>query len=118
MSSITYRGVNLDIIRTREVLNVPIMSSDRTTYLYTQRTVDFDCWYNPRATAYTRPVFPLPVVTPNAMPFSTDNALQHYLSQPRGKLVVNMGNGEIIHSPRNLATVDAKGIGPVVEACE
>lgn len=122
--SVTYRGITMKVVNTREHIRRHIFSPDQTTYLYTQWTYDFDCRYNPAATSYVQ-------FAPNdldfanitiaerqgEMPAITDLVLRKFLAQPRGLLIVNPARGgEILRSPETGFTVDCKN-GPIVEEC-
>lgn len=114
MTIMRYRTIRLEVVNTRGVERRNIMSADGTTYLYTHWIFDFDCRYNPAATSYRRGA--TPVQQAGVFPFETDEALQHYLSQPRGQLEVDMGNGLLVRSPNLGSATDAKN-GPWVEEC-
>lgn len=96
MSTLTYNGIQLEILDTLDFRQQAQYSADGTTYLYTRYEVEVECVFNPKATSY-RPTNPgakphpndsEPVKVEGQMAGITTAALQHKLSQPRGKLLL------------------------------
>jgi hypothetical protein len=87
---VDYGVVRMQLTKVNEVLQRPILSEDRTTYLYTEQSYSFICVFNPAATAYSgvNATTNFPNVSPGAFPGSTTASVTGYLSQPRLKLKV------------------------------
>lgn len=122
--------LTLQIVRTNYHHRIPRFSSDGTTYLYTEWLFDFDCIFNPGATAFQKspgggpgdgtcniPVAVLRGVTDPATgrvdgqwPAQTDAAIRHLLAIPRQVVtLVDEANpaNVLLESPMTFTSVAA-----------
>lgn len=123
-TKIFYRDIELKVVKTRQCQKRHLKDPSNTDYTMTEWTFDVDCIYNPEATS-VKHNYELNTVdqNPGHHPFETDDALQRYLSAPRGKLVVyglGAGTGPVnqilVMSPISGMECDVMG-GPFVEYC-
>ncbi len=88
---ISYGAVDFTALQIRTISRKLRLSADGTTYLWTDWVIDVVCIYNPKATSFTGPG--VPIATPAAgageIAPMTDNALRHYLAQPRRRLQIS-----------------------------
>lgn len=116
MAIVTYRGIELDVVQTNEFGRKEVMSSDGTTYLYTEWTIDVNCVLNPQATSYIAGAVGVsPTQQDGKNSTDTDKAIREWLLQPRGTLSVSV-DGLLLTSPLSGYVVDAAN-GPIPEIC-
>ena len=107
MSTVIYNGVKMELVKTNGVERIPIFSSDKTTYLYTQWTHDFVAVLNPSATSYDA----AGVAAANQIPLVTDKAIRHKLTQGHATYEWYVGEAgvladRVIRSPAPAAKTD------------
>ncbi len=98
MSVCYYNGIVLELIQTVNDERHDIYSEDTQDYLYTERTLTFMGIYNPAATSYAL-VPPLARRAVRRAGVVTDEAVRHYLSEPRKPLlylIEDQANGAIV----------------------
>lgn len=104
MSTITYNGIALKLVRTRRCDRIDVYSDDGSkSYLYTRWDIEVETYYNPRATNYA-----------GQLPAVTDVAIRQTLRQPRGVFEWRIGNAVWIRSP---AIDPLTGVGFATDAC-
>jgi hypothetical protein len=115
MSTLSYRGIVLDVTETVEYSRTPVHDA-RNNYLYTTVRIRVRGYLNEDATAYTRGMGRGSQVRPSdrgvnslVTPAVTANAVRHVLEQPRGELIYTDGDVEMIHSPNGAETDAANG---------
>jgi len=122
-SYIVYNNVILNVTELISFTRVPVY--DGPQWLYNKVNIHVRCTYNPNTVSYTPDPTYTPYVIPLAqdgnLPATTDQAIRHALSQPRGPLLYVVGNQTLVSSPgfqpdrKTLYPCDAKaGPYPVV----
>lgn len=92
MSVVIYNGIKMELVKTNGVERIPIFSSDKTTYLYTQWTHDFVAILNPAATAYDA----AGVAAAGSLPIVTDKVLRHKLAQGHAVYEWYVGDANVV----------------------
>lgn len=120
MQLLSYNGIILECLHTREIDRTAVFTEDKTTYLYTRWTIDVECVYHGGQTSYRAVGVGDPLPLAGEPPVLTDVAIRQYLMQPRKKLKVISGNETLLETPR-AGTVppmvtDAAN-GPLPQSC-
>lgn len=87
---ISYNGILLEVLRVWDYKREPVFNGP--DYLYTRHQLFVRCLFNPAAVAYTKRgnapgVFPVRARGLNVGGAETDDAIKHFLSQPRKTLL-------------------------------
>lgn len=103
MSTVTYNGVTLEICRQNQFEMRPVKTKDGVDTLYTHFVGEWQCVWNPSATASNKVGNPLV----GDLPAVSLGNLRTILLQPRGHLVVRIGSDILLQSPQEF--VDDEG---------
>ncbi len=118
---ISYRGLSMQIVYTRNIGREVVMSRDGVAYETQKWTFDVDAIYNPAATSFAPDPagdnVRLPAARRGVMAPTTDVAVRDWLNQPRGQLVYTLGGITLLSTPAPGYTSDAR-LGPLVERCD
>lgn len=98
MSTLTYNGISLQLIKTNSIQKTPKYSDDKTEYMWTDFIIDLVCIYNPAATSYNS----IGTYQPGNLPMTTDAGIRSALCQPRRPLLFQEGGIAILDIPSNL----------------
>lgn len=103
MSTLTYRGISIDVVDTEEYSKSPVYDA-RGTYLYTRVRLVVRGVASPVTTSYRRVAAEVDAGPTAVQAFgqrgaTTETAIRHALTQPRGILVYTIGNVEVLRSP-------------------
>lgn len=118
---VIYRGIEFALNDTNAIGFEPVPNSDGTATLYNRWSIAFDIPVTPTTLSYRDGQGNAPIKTPARparFPVQTITALESYLREPRGKLIVKDELGNVLlETPRAGNKTDALN-GPVVEDCQ
>lgn len=114
MSEVSYtvngRTIDLEQVATEAYSETPIMD-ERGNYVLTQFDIRWRGYYNPATVSYRR-VGQALLNFFGEFPPTTENAVRHFLSQPRGQLIWTVNSIDQLRSPIDGATIDSQN-GPI-----